>query len=119
MSRLFDSAADVQMTIRREIMRLLYQGEWTAGEISRAVRISQKEVYPHLEHIMQSLRGDFSIVPAQCLACGFIFGKRKAVRSPSRCPLCKSEHIQDPAYYCRTQRSGKGTKSKRERENAC
>ncbi len=52
------------MTIRREIMRLLYQGEWTAGEISRAVRISQKEVYPHLEHIMQSLRGDFSIVPA-------------------------------------------------------
>jgi len=107
------------MTIRREIMQLLYQGEWTAGEISRAVRIPQKEVYPHLEHIMQSLRGDFSIVPAECLSCGFIFSKRKAVRSPSRCPLCKSEHIKDPAYYCRTQRSGKGTKSKRERENAC
>ena len=86
------------MTIRREIMRLLYQGEWTAGEISRAVRIPQKEVYPHLEHIMQSLRGDFSIVPAACLSCGFIFSKRKAVQSPSRCPLCKSEHIKDPAY---------------------
>jgi predicted Zn-ribbon and HTH transcriptional regulator len=105
------------MTIRREIMGLLSRGEWTAGELSRAVRIPQKEVYVHLEHIMRSLRSDFSMVPAVCLACGFAFTKRKAVKSPSRCPLCKSEHIKDPAYYCNKERSDKENKMKREGEN--
>jgi predicted Zn-ribbon and HTH transcriptional regulator len=88
------------MTIRKEIIELLSAGEWTAGEISRAVHIPQKEVYIHMAHIMRSLRGDLRVVPAECLACGFKFSKRKAIQSPSRCPLCKSEHIKDPAYFC-------------------
>lgn len=94
-------------------MQLLAQGEWTAGGLSRAVRIPQKEVYVHLEHIMRSLRGGFSMVPAECLACGFTFTKRKAVQSPSRCPLCKSEHIKDPAYYCHKQGADQEKKIKK------
>ena len=101
------------MTIRREIMQLLTQGEWTAGEISRAVHIPQKEVYAHLEHIMRSLRGEFRMVPAECLACGFTFSKRKSVQSPSRCPLCKNEHIKDPAYFRRA--AGRGKKEQEDR----
>lgn len=104
------------MTIRREIMQLLSHGEWTAGELSRAVHIPQKEVYGHLEHIMRSLKGNFGIVPAECLACGFIFHKRKSVQSPSRCPLCKSEHIKDPAFLSRKRETGRVKKSKQKHE---
>ena len=95
------------MTIRKEIIQLLSTGEWTAGEISRAVHIPQKEVYLHLEHVMRSLRGTLRMVPAECLSCGFTFSKRKAVQSPSRCPLCKSEHIKDPAFFVDQTEAGK------------
>ncbi|MDX1777845.1 MAG: transcriptional regulator, partial [Thermodesulfobacteriota bacterium] len=83
-------------TLRKEIIALLQDGEWTAQDISQAMHISQRDVYVHLEHIQRSLRGSFIIKPAQCLACGFTFTKRTSVRSPSRCPLCKNEHIKEP-----------------------
>jgi predicted Zn-ribbon and HTH transcriptional regulator len=91
-------------TLRKEIIALLQNGEWTAQDISQAVHIPQKDVYDHLEHIQRSLRGSFMIKPAQCLACGFTFTKRRSVRSPSRCPLCKNEHIKEPSYYSTNQR---------------
>ena len=48
-------------TLRKEIIALLQDGEWTAQDISQAVHISQKEVYVHLEHIQRSLRGSFNL----------------------------------------------------------
>jgi hypothetical protein len=93
------------MTIRKEIIKLLCTGEWTAKDISQAKHIPEKEVYVHLEHISRSLRGEFGIRPAECLGCGFKFSKKRNVRSPSRCPICKSEHIQDPTFYCKTSNS--------------
>ena len=87
-------------TIRKEIIELLFTGEWTTKDISQAVHIPQKEVYTHLKHIVRSLRGTLGIKPPECLACGFKFTKRKTAHSPSRCPLCKSEHIKDPKYFC-------------------
>ena len=87
-------------TIRKEIIELLCTGEWTTKGISQAVHIPQKEVYTHLEHIVRSLRGTLGIKPPECLACGFKFTKRKTAQSPSRCPLCKSEHIKEPKFFC-------------------
>ena len=87
-------------TIRKEIIELLFTGEWTTKDISQAVHISQKEVYTHLKHIVRSLRGTLGIKPPECLACGFKFTKRKSVHSPSRCPICKSEHIKEAKYFC-------------------
>jgi len=88
------------MTIREEIIELLTTGEWSARDISQATHIPEKEVYAHLEHVKKSLKGTFRINPPQCLNCGFTFTKRRTVRPPSRCPLCKSEHIQEPAFFC-------------------
>ena len=95
-------------TLRKEIIALLQDGEWTAQDISQAVHIPQRDVYVHLEHIQRSLRGSFIIKPAQCLACGFTFTKRTSVRSPSRCPLCKNEHIKEPCYYCTNTETNRG-----------
>jgi predicted Zn-ribbon and HTH transcriptional regulator len=86
-------------TIRKEMIALLSTGEWTALDLSQAIHITEKEVYHHLEHVIRSLRGNLGIKPPSCLGCGFTFTKRKAVRAPSRCPLCKSERIKEPLYF--------------------
>ena len=88
-------------TIRQEIVALLSEGEYGAKDISKIVRISEKEVYAHLEHINRSLklkRARLIITPAVCLTCGFKFEARNRFSSPGRCPKCKGEHIQDPRY---------------------
>ncbi len=88
-------------TIRQQIVALLSESENGAKNISKIIRISEKDVYTHLEHINRSLkpqRGRLIITPAVCLACGFKFEARNRFSSPGRCPKCKGEHIQDPEY---------------------
>ena len=88
-------------TIRQEIMVLLSEGECGAKNISKIIRISEKEVYEHLEHIGRSLKSQkmrLKITPALCLECGFKFEGRNRFTSPGKCPKCKGEHIQDPKY---------------------
>jgi hypothetical protein len=88
-------------TIRQEIMALLSEAEYGANDISKIIRISEKEVYTHLEHINRSLKSQkmrLTITPAVCLTCGFKFETRNRFSSPGRCPKCKGEHIQDPKY---------------------
>ncbi|MFZ2445170.1 MAG: ArsR family transcriptional regulator [Syntrophobacteraceae bacterium] len=63
-------------TTRREIMALLSGGEHGAKSISKIIRISEKEVYEHLEHINRTLESQnmrLKINPAPCLECGFKF----------------------------------------------
>jgi predicted Zn-ribbon and HTH transcriptional regulator len=89
------------VTMRQEIMTLLSEGEYGAKDISKIIRISEKEVYTHLEHISRSLKSQkmrLKITPAVCLACGYKFEARDRFSSPGRCPKCKGEHIQDPKY---------------------
>jgi len=92
------------MTIRKEIIALLSTGEWTAKDISQAMHIPEKEVYNHLEHVQRSLKGALGIKAPACLSCGFTFTKRRTFRAPSRCPLCKSEHIKDPLFFLLQQK---------------
>jgi len=94
-------------TIRKDIIDMLRQGEWAARDISKFRHLPEKEVYDHLVHIRRSLRGEFRMRPAECLACGFRFSKRDTLKPPSRCPVCRGEHIQDPVFYCEQPVPGK------------
>ena len=88
-------------TTRQEIILLLTSGQYGAKSISKIIRISEKEVYEHLEHISRSLKSQkmrLKIIPALCLECGFKFEGRSRFTSPGKCPKCKGEHIQDPEY---------------------
>ncbi|MBL7179675.1 MAG: transcriptional regulator [Pseudomonadota bacterium] len=88
-------------TIRKEMIGLLEKEKMNAREISRAVRIREKEVYEHLGHIARSVnvKGQKLVtIPSQCLECGYVFKNRKRFSSPSRCPYCKSEQIRHPTY---------------------
>jgi predicted Zn-ribbon and HTH transcriptional regulator len=88
-------------TIRHAILSALEQGLRSAGGISREVRISEREVYDHLEHIRKTASRTTKhliITPAECRKCGFIFSKRERLRKPGRCPLCRGESIQEALF---------------------
>jgi predicted Zn-ribbon and HTH transcriptional regulator len=88
-------------TLRHEIVALLRQGPLSARDISGEVRIPEKEVPEHLEHIRTALHksgGLFRIIPAVCRKCGFIFQKRERLRKPGKCPVCQGEQIDPPLF---------------------
>jgi transcriptional regulator len=90
-----------QKTIRQQIISLLDGNALTAKDISGDIRISEKEVYEHLEHIQKTVNKAehrFSIQPAVCRKCGFTFRKRDRLRKPGKCPVCRSETIQEPLF---------------------
>ena len=80
---------------------LLLENEYSAHDLSMALRIREKEVCDHLTHIRRSVvsqKRKLSIMPAQCLECRYVFRDRGRLSKPGRCPRCKGEHIQDPKY---------------------
>ncbi|MEE8432706.1 MAG: transcriptional regulator [Candidatus Desulfatibia sp.] len=88
-------------TIRKQMSGLLEKEEMSARELSQAVRIREKEVYEHLAHIGRTVntkRKKLVITPSQCLGCGYVFKDRKRFTRPGRCPHCKNERINNPAY---------------------
>jgi len=88
-------------TIRQRIISLLSEEEMDAREISQAMGIREKKVYEQLPHIAHTLkpRGKTLIIsPSLCKGCGYVFKDRKRFTPPSRCPRCKGEWIESPAY---------------------
>lgn len=88
-------------TVRQEIMDVLKGQTLTAKDISALVRIPEKSVYEHLEHIQKSMARSehpLAVVPAQCKKCGFTFKKRERLKKPGRCPACKGEAIEEPLF---------------------
>ena len=88
-------------TIRQSIVEMLEQEELTTFDLAEKLAIKEKEVLGHLEHIIRSLRPKNQLViePAQCKSCGFQFKKRSRIKSPSRCPQCRSELIQRSRFF--------------------
>lgn len=88
-------------TIRRRIMELLAGRKMTAREISEELRIPERDVYEHLEHIRKTTSKGKSVLvvePAACEGCGFIFRKRVRLKDPGKCPMCRSESIRQAVF---------------------
>lgn len=88
-------------TIRQKIILLLEGQSLSAKDISAEARISEKEVYGHLEHIKKSLNKSahrLIILPSECNKCGFVFKKRDRLKKPGKCPICYSESISEPFF---------------------
>jgi transcriptional regulator len=91
-------------TIRRNIISLLEGNTLSSREISVDVRIAEREVYEHLEHIQRTANKNkqkFLVQPAACKKCGFEFSKRDRLTKPGRCPVCRGESIQEPLFAIR------------------
>jgi len=89
-----------ERTIRQLIMAELEKGPMTARDLSKAIRISEKEVIAHMEHVAKSLHPPkrLFLEPPVCNRCGFVFSDRRRFSSPSRCPQCRHEGISPPAF---------------------
>ncbi len=88
-------------TVRQKIISLLEGKNLSAKEISADVMASEREVYEHLEHVQRTINKkehNFIIIPAECQKCGFVFRKREKLKKPSKCPVCRSELIQEPLF---------------------
>jgi transcriptional regulator len=88
-------------TIRKYIVALLQDYAITAKELSGYLRIPEKDVYDHLEHIRKTMnKGGYHLVvnPALCEKCGFIFRKRGRLSRPGKCPICHSSMIVPPFF---------------------
>jgi predicted Zn-ribbon and HTH transcriptional regulator len=88
-------------TIRQTIMTLLEHHTLSARDISAAVRIPEREVIGHLEHIRAStlkIGRHLQIIPAVCKKCGFSFSKRERLSRPGKCPICHNEQLAEPLY---------------------
>lgn len=89
-------------TARRRILVLISERPLSAREISADVRIPEKEVSGHLDHLRKSLHREgrrVAVTPAECLACGFVFRKRERFGKPGRCPVCRGESVTEPLFF--------------------
>ncbi len=96
-------------TIRRRIMKLLEETDTplTVNEITAMLNINltPAEVYGHLRHIARTVkrssegRKALLMRPPACRSCGYVFSDMvDRPRKPSRCPRCRSEWIEPPAF---------------------
>ena len=99
---------DEALTLRQRIMELLRECEHplTVDEIIAmlGIDVRPREVYNHLEHIAKTVRRlsknteVLLMKPPTCRRCGYVFKDIKKPRKPSRCPKCRSEWIEPPAF---------------------
>jgi transcriptional regulator len=89
-----------EMTLRQLITAELEKGAMTARDLSKSIRISEKEAISHLEHVAKSLHPPkrLMIDPPVCHKCGFVFSERRRYTPPGRCPRCRHEGIQPPVF---------------------
>jgi predicted Zn-ribbon and HTH transcriptional regulator len=86
-------------TIREAMAEALEAQSYDLRELSKQFHIKEREALDHLEHIARSARPKrFVVEPACCLDCGFVFKKRDRLRTPSKCPLCRSLSITPPRF---------------------
>ena len=88
-------------TLRRRIVILLQERPYGGKELSGYLRIPERDVYDHLEHIRKTMnKGNARLVvtPAFCEKCGFVFRKRDRLKRPSKCPICHAESPQEPLF---------------------
>ena len=100
-------------TLREALAEILEQESFDLREISKRLRIKEREALDHLEHVARSARPKrFIMEPACCLDCGFVFKKRDRLSTPSKCPLCRSQSITPPRFKIiderETSNHGKG-----------
>jgi hypothetical protein len=88
-------------TIRQYITAVLQEHTSSAKDISVYLRISEKDVYDHLEHVRKTMnKGEYHLIitPARCERCGFVFVKRGRLAKPGKCPMCRSSLILPPLF---------------------
>lgn len=83
-------------TRRQQLLDQLEDGPFSAAELSRLTRQSERDVLDHLDHLLRT--GKARALPASCAGCGFRFEKRTGSKKPGKCPQCRSTRIRPPRF---------------------
>jgi hypothetical protein len=97
------SGPPVSGTRRQRLAALLRERELGFEELRVELQLSVRLLEDDLRHVERSARGAnerLVVEPAQCRSCGFVFRERAShhLHTPSRCPRCRSERIEDPRF---------------------
>lgn len=88
-------------TTRQRLADHLRQQPSTPSALANEFALSVGAIMGHLEHVSQSVDGSegeqFLVAPPTCRACGFD-GFDDLLNIPSRCPSCKGESVEEPAF---------------------
>lgn len=106
MARPDEVAPEAHQTLRQQLVARLRSGPASFEELRRALRLTAKALDDELRHVERSLRGGpdaLHVTPAVCAGCGYEFAGReeRRFRTPSRCPACRSERIDDAVLHIR------------------
>lgn len=91
-------------TIRQRIISELQGRTLTALDLSKTLKVTEKEILGHLTHVVKSVKPPKRMIiePSFCNRCRFVFTDRRKFSSPSRCPQCRHEGISPPAFRIET-----------------
>jgi predicted Zn-ribbon and HTH transcriptional regulator len=87
-------------TTRQRVADHLREEALPAGAIAREFEIQASVALRHVEHIAQTLEHtdeQLLVAPPTCRDCGFDEFD-DLINRPGRCPECKSESIDEPAF---------------------
>jgi predicted Zn-ribbon and HTH transcriptional regulator len=93
------------MTRREEMEQLLKERPWTPKELADHFGADINEIVEDLAHVKRSVRPPlkFKFQPSRCRSCGFMFEERSKLKTPSKCPRCKGESIDDARFFIRQE----------------
>jgi hypothetical protein len=89
-----------ERTTRERIADRLREEALTAGALAAEFGITTAEALSHVRHVARSLEGgdgQLLVAPPECRDCGFT-DFDDLLNRPSRCPECRSESIEEPAF---------------------
>ncbi len=89
-------------TTRERIAARLREGAATPSAIAGEFSITTDGALSHVEHVSRSVESAddgerLLVAPPECRDCGFS-GFDDPLNIPSRCPACKTESIEEPAF---------------------
>ncbi|MFT4945933.1 MAG: putative Zn-ribbon and HTH transcriptional regulator [Natronomonas sp.] len=91
---------EAERTTRQRITDRLRERTSSASALAREFDITTSEALSHVEHISKSLSESSEqllVAPPECRECGFDEFD-DLINRPSRCPDCKSESVEEPAF---------------------
>ncbi|WP_458206155.1 transcriptional regulator [Haladaptatus sp. NG-SE-30] len=92
-------------TTREQIAAFLRQESATPSTLAGEFDITAGAAIRHVRHVARSVESggeQLLVAPPTCQDCGFDAFDDPANR-PSRCPECKSEAIEEPAFTIRSE----------------
>jgi hypothetical protein len=91
---------EASRTTRQRISDRLRAEAMTASDLAVAFEIDASTAMTHVQHVAQSLEhtdDQLLVAPPTCRDCGFD-DFDDLLNRPGRCPACKSEAVDEPAF---------------------